>query len=335
MKKSILIYPSTQIRNPFPKNIIEKDKIYFEPYLQQKVSEFYLTNLKNSAIYYKHVAKGFWIKKEYCSSHPIPFLDKLKLLYKYFFYNTVHVKEAVSLVTLFGANYHHFLVEVIPLVIHAKRHLPNHLPMLIPEYYLRFPYIKSYLELLEVKILPYQAKDKVMVKNLYVFKNIQISFFSGGLIKDIRQTFVPQSKVSPSRKLFISRTKATRRKILEEEKFYQTLTEFGFEILHLEELSIKEQIRSFSDAAIVLGMHGAGLTNMVFMPPGGRVGELRAITSETSVYNVFYCLASSSDHEFFYLFGKGDHSKNKFSNFVCSVQEFRSFLLELTNYGSR
>jgi len=335
MKESIPIYPSIHVKNPFPKNIIEKDKIYFEPYLQQYVSEFYLTNLNNVAVYYKHIAKGFWIKKKYCSSHPITFVDRFKLIFKYFFYDTVHVKEAVSLVTLFGANYHHFLVEVIPLVIHAKRNLPKHIPMLIPSYYLRFTYIKSYLEFLEVELFPYQSRDKVIVEKLHVFKNLQISFFNRDLIRDIRQTFVPQSQGSPSRKLFISRSKATRRKILEEEKLYHTLNEFGFEILNLEELSIEEQIRSFSNAAIVLGMHGAGLTNMVFMPPGGRVGELRAITTETSVYNVFYCLANSCDHQFFYLFGKGDHTKNKFSNFECSEQEFRSFLLELTNYGTR
>jgi capsular polysaccharide biosynthesis protein len=38
----------------------------------------------------------------------------------------------------------------------------------------------------------------------------------------------------------------------------------GFEVLYPGELSLAEQIRRFSNAEVVIGAHGGGLTNIIF-----------------------------------------------------------------------
>jgi capsular polysaccharide biosynthesis protein len=52
------------------------------------------------------------------------------------------------------------------------------------------------------------------------------------------------------------------------------LTRFGFRTVHLEGLPFLDQVEMFSRAEVVAGTHGAGLANIVFCPPCGRVLEL-------------------------------------------------------------
>ena len=48
----------------------------------------------------------------------------------------------------------------------------------------------------------------------------------------------------------------------------------GFEIVVPGALTLTEQIRVFREASVVVGPHGAGLTNIVFCEPGTIVYEL-------------------------------------------------------------
>ena len=45
----------------------------------------------------------------------------------------------------------------------------------------------------------------------------------------------------------------------------------GFETVYTEELSFAEQVRLFSETRCLVSIHGAGLTNLMFMPPGGHM----------------------------------------------------------------
>jgi capsular polysaccharide biosynthesis protein len=52
------------------------------------------------------------------------------------------------------------------------------------------------------------------------------------------------------------------------------LAPLGFEPLCLETLPVREQLEAFAAAAVVVGVHGAGLTNLVACRPGATVLEL-------------------------------------------------------------
>jgi capsular polysaccharide biosynthesis protein len=45
------------------------------------------------------------------------------------------------------------------------------------------------------------------------------------------------------------------------------LQKYSFECIDADRLTIEQQIRIFSEAAFVVGIHGAGLTNMIFRYP--------------------------------------------------------------------
>lgn len=67
-----------------------------------------------------------------------------------------------------------------------------------------------------------------------------------------------------SKKIYISRSKAARRRLQNETDLILMLQDHGFVVFHLEELSISEQISLFSQVTHIVGPSGAGLTNMIF-----------------------------------------------------------------------
>jgi len=67
------------------------------------------------------------------------------------------------------------------------------------------------------------------------------------------------------RRLFVCRRDAPgRRRIANEEELAEALSTRGFEVVVLSELSFDEQIRRFAEARVVVGAHGAGLSNVLF-----------------------------------------------------------------------
>lgn len=78
------------------------------------------------------------------------------------------------------------------------------------------------------------------------------------------------------RRLYLSRADRGARAILNEGELIATLAEFGFEAVNPGGLSIREQAALFGEAEMVVGPHGAALTNMLFLPQGAAVLELAA-----------------------------------------------------------
>jgi hypothetical protein len=99
-------------------------------------------------------------------------------------------------------------------------------------------------------------------------------------------------------RVFISRWRSKRRKVSNEPELYPLLKSYGFEILHLEDLSFREQVTQLHSANIIMGGHGAGLVNMMWMHPQSQVMELRRKDDHHSL--CFYALAHACDHRYHY-----------------------------------
>jgi capsular polysaccharide biosynthesis protein len=71
-------------------------------------------------------------------------------------------------------------------------------------------------------------------------------------------------KTDNSRRLLISREDAESRRMTNRQEVLSALTELGFELIAPGELSYKQQVRAFSQAEIIIGVHGAGLINAIY-----------------------------------------------------------------------
>lgn len=91
----------------------------------------------------------------------------------------------------------------------------------------------------------------------------------------LRQLYTSEiEKAGASTKIYIQRL--TGRKVINEDELLDYLKPLNFEVVNPEKLSVAEQAEIFGSADIVIGPHGAGLTNIVFCKPGTMVIDLFA-----------------------------------------------------------
>lgn len=76
------------------------------------------------------------------------------------------------------------------------------------------------------------------------------------------------------RRLFVMRENVTRRRLLNQDELAERLAALGFTCVDPGTLSFKEQVALFQGASVVVGVHGAGLTNVLFGPQEGALIEL-------------------------------------------------------------
>jgi capsular polysaccharide biosynthesis protein len=76
-------------------------------------------------------------------------------------------------------------------------------------------------------------------------------------------------------RIFISRSLANAKRLKNEAQLLPLIESFGFSVVRSEQLSFPQQVRTFSKAKIVLGAHGAGMTNLLFSPPPVLLLELQ------------------------------------------------------------
>lgn len=75
---------------------------------------------------------------------------------------------------------------------------------------------------------------------------------------------VPIKSDHGPRRVYLSRKDAEMRRVLNEPEVEVLLRMHGFESVQTEHMSVPEQVELFSKAEIIVGPHGAGLTNAVF-----------------------------------------------------------------------
>ena len=80
----------------------------------------------------------------------------------------------------------------------------------------------------------------------------------------LRESFIPKNIDKPYRLIYITRKDALYRKIVNEKEIEDYLREIGFEIIQMSELPFLEHVKICAEAKIVVGPHGAGLSNIVF-----------------------------------------------------------------------
>ncbi|GFO66110.1 glycosyltransferase family 61 protein [Geomonas paludis] len=181
------------------------------------------------------------------------------------------------------ATYYHWLLEVLPNVLFAVATFPD-LKIVLPENPPR--YVMDGL----AAALGRDAQDDflfasgpIRVQRLVVPQyHTQPEFTPPQVLELLRSAVkakvVPQVPSSAGRppsgaRIYVSRQKS-RRRLAGEAELEARLREMGFAVLHCEELSFAEQVRAFHRAEVVVGCHGAGLSNLAWCEPPCRVVEI-------------------------------------------------------------
>ena len=117
----------------------------------------------------------------------------------------------------------------------------------------------------------------------------------------LKQLFLNEQqslKTDYSERIYISREKASYRRIVNEQDVIGCLEKLGFRTVKLETMSVAEQAACLAAAKVVVAPHGAGLTNLVFCNSGTKVIE---IFSPIYVPVCFWTISNLCDLKHYYL----------------------------------
>ena len=205
--------------------------------------------------------------------------------------------------------YFSWLTTYLPRLIEISNKYPE-ATLLVPEEWENISFVSDTLEMfpnIKKKILPndYHA----FVKN-YVFAETRpwTSIFYPEHIEKVRNVFIEKLKeetfeLSPIKKIYVSRKKANRRKIINEEELETYLINLGFESICFEDYSIFEQVYLMQNADVLISMHGAGLTNTLFMSPKSTLLELTPLLENKKLFRFpFWRISSILDVNYFVQF---------------------------------
>lgn len=205
------------------------------------------------------------------------------------------------------SGFYHWLLESVPRLLEAQRSLSD-FTLLLPASYNATFYADT-LRLLGIhKVERLQPRIAYRVPRLALaYTDVSMGDYSTAMLADLKATLfralpaLPAAQ--PKQRLYVSRKKAVRRKILNEAAVEAALTARGFRIVCFEDYNFEQQVHLSSAAEVLIGIHGAGLTNIVFQPENAAVVELRKFdggenTFYTSLaatlglrYHLLYCPA--------------------------------------------
>jgi len=114
----------------------------------------------------------------------------------------------------------------------------------------------------------------------------------------------PDLQRVPGRHLYLTRGEArNNRMVVNEAEVLALLTPLGFEAVDPGELSVRDQIRTFAEADVIVAPHGAALANLVFCSPGSALLELFPAQSMVGDYWKMTCGVPGLEYR--YLSGAG------------------------------
>jgi capsular polysaccharide biosynthesis protein len=127
------------------------------------------------------------------------------------------------------------------------------------------------------------------------------------------------------RRIFISRASAHHRKLINENELTAHVAKLGFDIVYAEKLKFSEQVKLFSECAVVLAQHGAGLTNILFVPEHCKVLEIHG-PRVTRIHYWMMTRALGLDYECFVGTDVADSVDESEPDFEVDMPEFKKWL---------
>ena len=212
-------------------------------------------------------------------------------------------REALWITDYWSTAYFHWLTDALSRLF-VLRDRARDLLLVLPGKYEKFDVVRSTLTAFGVVNVDFIGPDEILeCRNLVMPSHTAPSgHFKDEAIRGVREILLSAygdiRGYGSQERIYISRGRAGKRRIVNEDEVTSVLHRFGFETIYAEELSFEQQVQVCSRARYIVSNHGAGLTNMLFMREGGSVLELRH--EADCINNCYFTMSSALDLNYFY-----------------------------------
>jgi capsular polysaccharide biosynthesis protein len=237
-------------------------------------------------------------------------------------------------------NYYHWFTETFLRLWIANESHPDY-TILLPEKLREIPFVSQSLSLfpgLRMQFLSSETQVYRIPKLHLVVQKPYCEEYDTDLFPKIAneiksKILLAEQKIERnSHKVYVSRKQSNRRTFVNESDVVALFERFQYTILYTETMSFSEQVVAFSNTTVLVSMHGAGLTNMMWMPHGSKVFEIhRRIRNRNDHHSlVYYTMASALGHQYYYQWcDDGDNADFFEGNLIVNIEELEKNLIEI------
>lgn len=174
-------------------------------------------------------------------------------------------------------NYYHWMVDSLCRLMVLRAHFPQarlFMPEPVPTYVRTSAALLGYTNFLSV------TEPQVLYASHLVVPEHTTppGYHHPELLPQVRDALVkglgPANPPTPTRRVYVSRARQNSRHLRNEAAAQAVLERYGFETIYFEGMTLEEQVRLMLETHVFVGVHGANLTNLLFLQPGAVVVEL-------------------------------------------------------------
>lgn len=203
--------------------------------------------------------------------------------------------------------YYHFLIENVTRFYAISEIEEPVINIIVPEglRYWQIEILKIFWDK-RFKLVPIKRNEVFELETFYFpsFWHVDCSAYIPKEISDFVRNkmfkyFGLKKNIERKRRIFFSRGKMHRRVILNRKEMLALLEQYGFEEIHPQEFSVKEQAEIMNSAEIMIAMNGSAFANLIF----GTNLKMIIIFPPSMVISHYFLMCKSLNFTYRYIIG--------------------------------
>ena len=305
------------MQRQLPKTIDEIVHWKFKKYISDVQPETFLMTVKGGRFYddgavitagdqiLPQVSKTIYAGRYYTDIHKHAIFKQSKL------FPLKKVKGTIAVLTApAGRGYYHWMLDLLPRIKFIRDGgfaFEDIDGFLVNSYISKFHMETLNLigipndKLIKSQNNPHLQADLLVVPSL-VGETGSVPKFACTFLKEEFLKKVPPA-LRKNRRVYLNRGKVGHRRVTNEADVINLLGQYGFESIALETLSFADQVTLITEAAVVIGPHGAGLTNIAFCNEGTKVIEF---LYPSAVNVMYWTICNELNLDYYYLLAEGE-----------------------------
>jgi len=346
--QKVLLFSEKVVKREKPVNLKDEDLPIFEGEFEKiiKGTSLYIVKdieVDNSLL----MLCGYKAHKKLTNSHSFLYTFRRFIISRFknlivnksitFKKRKIFDNKVLWIIDNWSEGYFHWFADSLPRLYVVQNYTNSQSTILLPLRYKKYDFISESLKMFNVKVDYFSDHEIVVIGELLyptltaqtgnyneeIFNNVRIHLLKN--IKSNLNIFKPEQNT----KVYISRAKAQKRKITNEDEVITLVKKYGFVVVYFEDLSWLEQVRFMVNSEYLISIHGAGLTNMLFMKESSKILELR--NKGDCHNNCYFSMASALDFWYFYLECEGNSKNTGSVNIHVNIKNMEGVISKMLN----